>query len=77
MLGRGPPPHRRYSVARWVLTAGVTLFTTTTRYTKDVKEAAAALGVSNSQLLKFLKQEPRAFQLVNGVRASQGFKPLT
>lgn len=46
-------------------------------YTKDVKEAAAALGVSNSQLLKFLKQEPRAFQLVNGVRASQGFKPLT
>ena len=46
-------------------------------YTKDVKEAAATLGVSNSQLLKFLKQEPRAFQLVNGVRASKGLKPLT
>lgn len=44
---------------------------------KDVKEAAAALGVSNSQLLKFLKQEPRALTFVNALRASQGLKPLT
>lgn len=46
-------------------------------YTKDVKEAAAALGVSNSQLLKLLKQERRAFEFVNALRASQGLKPLT
>ena len=43
---------------------------------RDVKLAADALGVSSSQLVKLLKQEPPALEWVNRMRASQGLRPL-
>ncbi|PHR97806.1 MAG: peptide chain release factor-like protein [Blastopirellula sp.] len=42
----------------------------------DVKSAAELLGSSTSQLVKFLKQEPRAFGFLNFQRLSQDLKPL-
>lgn len=42
----------------------------------DHKQAAEQLGVSPSQLLKFLKREPRAWQLLNQHRQSAGLHPL-
>lgn len=42
----------------------------------DVKAAAAALGCTTSQLVKFLKQEPRAMALVNTWREAGGLGRL-
>jgi hypothetical protein len=42
----------------------------------DVKVASTVLGCSSSQLVKFLKNEPRAFALVNDQRIRAGFRPL-
>ena len=42
----------------------------------DVKTAAESLGCSSSQLIKFLKQEPRAFQLVNRWREEKNLHRL-
>jgi hypothetical protein len=42
----------------------------------DVKPAADALQISNSQLVKLLAKEPAALQLVNDLRASKGLSPL-
>ena len=42
----------------------------------DLEPAAALLQCSKSKLFKFLKLEPRAAQLVNDVRESQGLKRL-
>lgn len=42
----------------------------------DVAEAAEGLNCSNSQLIKFLKNEPRAFQTLNRCRAEHGMRPL-
>ena len=42
----------------------------------DVKRAADALECTMSQLLKFLKREPRALGLVNGWRDDRGLHPL-
>ncbi len=41
-----------------------------------VKAAAAALGCSASQLIRFLKDEPRAFLQLNRSRAGLGLRPL-
>lgn len=43
---------------------------------QDAKAAADALGVSTSQMVKFLSKEPPALQLVNAMRASKGLGPL-
>ena len=45
-------------------------------YTYDVKTAASALGCSASQLIKFLKCEPRAFQVVNRAQENPGASPF-
>ena len=42
----------------------------------DVKVAAERLGCSASQLVKFLKGEPRAIALVNRARAAAGMERL-
>jgi hypothetical protein len=42
----------------------------------DSKRAAAVLGCTPSQLLKFLKHEPRALTLVNGWRQERGLHGL-
>ena len=42
----------------------------------DVKPAALALGCSTTQLVRFLKGEPRAFLLVNKARDGKGMHPL-
>jgi len=42
----------------------------------DTKNAAALLGCTASQLIKLLKQEPRAMALVNGWRAQRGLRPM-
>jgi hypothetical protein len=42
----------------------------------QVSEAAGDLQCSASQLVKFLKLEPRAFARLNGERRSRGLKPL-
>jgi len=42
----------------------------------DVKRAAESLGCSFSQLVKFLKKEPRALALVNRWRADRQQHPL-
>jgi hypothetical protein len=42
----------------------------------DVKTAAESLGCSPSQLIKFLKQAPRAFQLINQWREAAGLHRL-
>jgi len=43
----------------------------------DHKAAAERLGVSSSQLIKLLKQEPEALKQLNDRRKEQGQKPLT
>lgn len=42
----------------------------------DVSAAASAMGVSMSQLLKLIKHEPAAFEVLNRSRASAGLKAL-
>ena len=42
----------------------------------EPKPAAAALGCTPSQLIKLLKDEPRALLLVNGQRQALGLRPL-
>lgn len=42
----------------------------------DVPAAATALGCSPTQLIKFLKHEPRALALLNGRRQAKGLRPL-
>lgn len=42
----------------------------------DVASVAERLGVSSSQLIKFLKLEPLALQRVNDARRAQGVHPL-
>lgn len=42
----------------------------------DVKAAAEALACSTSQLVRFLKAEPRAFALVNATRQEHGLHAL-
>ena len=42
----------------------------------DVKQAAAQLGCSTSQLLRLLKLEPLAAQAVNRSRRDRGLRPL-
>ena len=42
----------------------------------DVKAAAEALTVTSSQLVKFLKLEPRALEQVNRQRSEHGLAPL-
>ena len=44
--------------------------------TGDVKSAAQRLGITSSQLVKFLQKEPRAATLVNHQRQSRGLRPL-
>ncbi len=41
----------------------------------DVKAAAEVLGCSTSQLVKFLKDEPKAIRLVNDQRKERGLRP--
>lgn len=43
----------------------------------DLKAAAEVLGCSPSQLVKFLKLEPRALQLVNDWREERGLRRLS
>ncbi len=42
----------------------------------DPRQAASLLGCSPSQLVKFVKEEPRAFALVNDRRRHAGLHPL-
>jgi PAS domain-containing protein len=42
----------------------------------DMSRAAGQLGCTTSQLIRFLKHEPRALQAVNEHRASRGLHPL-
>lgn len=42
----------------------------------DVRAAAARLGVTPSQLVRFLQCEPRALHRVNEVRKQRGLRPL-
>lgn len=42
----------------------------------DVTAAAEQLGVTASQIVKFLKLEPAAFLLLNSARQERGLKPL-
>ncbi len=48
-----------------------------TRHDFDLKPAAEFLGVTSSQLTKFLKLEPRAFGLVNRERQARGLHSLS
>lgn len=41
----------------------------------DLPAAVERLGVTSSQLIKFLKLEPQALALLNNVRAARGQKP--
>jgi len=43
----------------------------------DHKTAAERLGISASQLVKFLKQEPAAFAMLNRERQERGLNPLS
>ncbi|HTN76712.1 MAG TPA: peptide chain release factor-like protein [Pirellulaceae bacterium] len=43
----------------------------------ELAAAAKLLGVSNSQLVKFLQLEPQAFRQLNAARKQQGLHPLT
>jgi hypothetical protein len=45
-------------------------------YSLDVKETSAALGCTSSQLIKFLKLEPRAFAMLNDQRHRAGLHAL-
>ncbi|WP_432798361.1 peptide chain release factor-like protein [Poriferisphaera sp. WC338] len=49
---------------------------TLTHFNFDHKAAAEHLNLSASQLIKFLKKEPRAFQLINTERAAHNLHPL-
>ncbi|HUT14236.1 MAG TPA: peptide chain release factor-like protein [Thermoguttaceae bacterium] len=49
---------------------------TLTAAASDPKPAAARLGCTVSQLVKFLKKEPRALSLVNRRRHNAGMHPL-
>ena len=42
----------------------------------DVRVAAAALGCSTSQLIRFLAKEPEAMQMVNAAREKTGLRRL-
>lgn len=42
----------------------------------DVRKAAAALGCSSSQLIRFLAKAPEAMQAVNALRATFGLRRL-
>lgn len=42
----------------------------------DVPPTAEALACSSSQLTRFIKNEPRAFQMLNNQRQQSGRKPL-
>lgn len=42
----------------------------------EVKQAADWLQISTSQLVKFLKLEPRALALINGIRQQRGQRTL-
>ena len=42
----------------------------------EVPAAASALGISMSQLVKLLKEEPTAIERVNRARSSEGLRPL-
>ncbi|MCP4190325.1 MAG: peptide chain release factor-like protein [Planctomycetaceae bacterium] len=42
----------------------------------DVPATAEALACSSSQLIRFIKNEPRAFQMLNNQRHQSGRKPL-
>lgn len=42
----------------------------------DAKAAAEVLGCTASQLVKLLKKEPRALELVNAWRTAAGLRPL-
>ena len=46
------------------------------RFDDDPKPAAEALGCTATQLLKFLKKEPRAAAGLNERRRRRGFRPL-
>lgn len=48
----------------------------TAAHNADVKSAAEALGCTASQLIKLLKKEPRAFELLNRWRSQQGLGRL-
>ena len=45
-------------------------------YAWEPSQAKDALGCSSSQLIKFLKKEPRAFACLNRQRKAKGLKPL-
>lgn len=45
-------------------------------YDMDVRAAAADLGCTPSQLVKFLQEEPRAMKLVNDMRDTLGLRRL-
>jgi len=45
-------------------------------YDMDVRDAAADLGCTPSQLVKFLQDEPRAIKVVNDVRDRLGLRRL-
>ncbi len=47
-----------------------------TACSQDVKQAADELGCSTSQLIRFLKLEPRALEQVNSRRVELGLRPL-
>ncbi|WP_417383519.1 peptide chain release factor family protein [Gimesia sp.] len=49
---------------------------TITYYRFDVKSSSEFLNCSSSQLIKFLKKEPRAFALLNQHRLEAGLHPL-
>lgn len=43
----------------------------------DAKVAAQSLSCSTTQLVRFLKDEPAAFQRLNAERGERGLRPLT
>jgi len=49
---------------------------TVARYEFEVSDAAKCLSSTTSQLVKFLKLEPRAFALVNKHREKKGLRRL-
>ena len=49
---------------------------TLSAYKCSPAEAGQALGVTSSQLVKLVKQEPKAFQLLNAMRQKSGQSPL-
>jgi hypothetical protein len=47
-----------------------------TSFDGDVHAAAERLGCTPSQLVKFLKNEPKALVLLNAMRSEKGLRPL-